>query len=152
MSDGYDLTISGLLRKRGEMTAALEAMRVQLNETLAALDHLDATIRIFNPNIGVHDMPERAPPPPHGAYRGEVQRFLLHTLRQADAPMTTGQLAEASMQSRRLDSADRTLRKLIGNRIGTSLARLRKGGFIEGRRYSKGAEMEWSLTGKGERD
>jgi formyltetrahydrofolate synthetase len=149
MADGYEITISGLLRKRGEMAAQADDLRARLKETLVALDHLDATIRIFNPNIETCDMPERAIPALHGAHRGELQRFLLHTLREADAAMTTSQLAEASMQSRALDSADRTLRKLIGKRIGMALGRLRKAGFIEGMRHSKGAEMEWSLTGKG---
>jgi hypothetical protein len=115
---------------------------------LGALDHIDATIRVFKPDIDLMDLPERPAPPPNAAFRGEVQRFLLHTLRTAGAPMTTLQLAEAVMASRGLNVADRVLAKLIGKRTGHSLARLRKQGFVTGERYSKGAELEWQLTGR----
>lgn len=148
MQDGYDLTISGLLRKRGELTSEVEALRAQLGVKLAALDSVDATIRVFKPDIDIADMPERPAPPPNAAFRGEVQRFLLHTLRVAGAPMTTSQLGEAIMQARRLNTSDRVLATLICKRTGHSLGRLRRQGFVTGERYGKGAEMEWRLTGR----
>jgi hypothetical protein len=149
MDDGYKLTLDGLLRKRGELTSEVEALRANLGVKLAALDHIDATIRVFKPDIDIEDMPERPSPPPNAAFRGEVQRFLLHTLRCAGEPLTTTQLAEAVMQSRRLNTGDRVLLKLITKRAGHSLGRLRRQGFVEGDRYSKGAELQWRLTGRG---
>jgi hypothetical protein len=150
MDDGYELTLTGLLRKRGELTSDVEALRDQLSAKLAALDAVDATIRVFNPNISPDVLPERPAPPPSAAFRGEVQRFLLHTLRTAAAPMRTTQLAHAIMANRNLSTADRVLTKLFEKRTGSSLGKLRRGGFIEGRRYGAGAELEWVLTGKGE--
>lgn len=150
MTDGYELTLAGLLRKRGELTAEVETLRAQLGVKLTALDHIDATIRVFKPDIDIADMPERPAPPPNAAFRGEVQRFLLHTLRLASTPMTTTQLGEAVMRSRGLNTSDRVLAKLIGKRTGHSLGRLRRQGFVTGERYSKGAELEWRLTGRGE--
>jgi hypothetical protein len=150
--DDYQLTLHGLLRKRGELTSVVEALRAQLGEHLAALDHIDATIRIFKPDIDLVDLPERPAPPPNAAFRGEVQRFLLHTLRTSRERLTTSQLAEAVMASRRLNTSDRVLRKLIERRTGHSLGRLRKQGFIASERYSKGAELVWFLTVRGESD
>jgi hypothetical protein len=149
MNDGYELTVTGLLRKRADLTAEIEALRDQLGLKLAALNHVDATIRVFRPDISEDVLPERAPPPPSAAFRGEVQRFLLHTLRTAARPMTTGQLAAAIMANRGI-VGDRTLTKLIEKRTGCSLGKLRRNGFVAGRRYSKGAELEWFLTDKGE--
>ncbi len=63
MASGYDLTIQGLLRKRAEMAGAAEGLRAQLNGKLSALDHIDATIRIFKPDIDLADLPERIAPP-----------------------------------------------------------------------------------------
>src|SRR5206468_4259712 len=135
MEDAYQLTVAGLLRKRGELTSEVEALRAQLEQKLAALDHVDATIRVFKPEIADEDMPERPAPPPSAAFRGEVQRFLLHTLRTTGKPLTTFQLAEAVMQSRRLNTGDRVLRTLINKRTGNSLRRLAKQGWIERERY-----------------
>ena len=61
MHDGFELTLHGLLRKRGEMARDVEAHREQLGVLLSGLDHLDAAIRIFNPAIDLEDMPEVAP-------------------------------------------------------------------------------------------
>lgn len=147
--DDYQLTIHGLLRKRGELTAEVETLRAQLDTRLAALDHIDATIRVFKPDIDIQDMPERPAPPANAAFRGEVQRFLLDTLRAAAEPRTTSQMAVAVMDARRLNVGDRVLRKLIEKRTGHSLGRLRKQGYVASEKYSKGAELQWSLTTRG---
>lgn len=149
MEDAYQLTLLGLLRKRGELTSEVELFRAQLGERLAALDHIDATIRVFKPDIDLVDMPERPAPPPNAAFRGEVQRFLLHTLRLSNEPLTTFQMTEAVMQSRGLNVADRVLFKLIAKRTGHSLGALRRRGFVESEKYGKGAELAWRLTGRG---
>ena len=74
---------------------------------------IDATIRVFKPDIGLEDMPERPVPPPNAAFRGEVQRFLLDTLRRADSALTTHDLARKVMEARQLNTADRILFALI---------------------------------------
>src|SRR5215208_5845642 len=101
---GYDLTLSGLLRKRAEMAGQAEVVRAQLGGLLSALDHLDATIRIFNPDIDLADLPERPVPPALSGARGDLQRFLLDALRTANGPLDTFQLAERVMQMRALDA------------------------------------------------
>ena len=146
MSDTYELTVHGLLRKRGELSAEVDALRSQLDTLLSALDHVDATIRVFKPDIDIEDMPERAAPPPNAAFRGEVQRFLLHTLKASDRPLSTSQLAEAIMASRRLNTSDRVLAKLILRRTGHSLGRLRRAGMIEGERFGNTAECRWRVA------
>ena len=146
MSDTYELTVHGLLRKRAELSMEVDALRNQLGVLLAALDNVDATIRVFKPDIDIGDMPERLAPPPSAAFRGEVQRFLLHTLKASDRPLSTSQLAEAVMASRRLNASDRMLAKLILRRTGHSLGRLRRAGMIEGERFGNTAECRWRVT------
>ena len=149
MSDTYELTIAGLLRKRAIMAAEVQELRRALNDRIAQLDHLDATIRIFKPEIDECDLPERIIPPPCAAKRGEMFRVLMDTLRRAGAPQTTTQLAQAVMQHRQLNTADRVLAKLISKRAGTSLRKLAKTGAIQSRRYGTGAELQWWFTGRG---
>lgn len=143
MDDGYQLTLHGLLRKRGELSAEVDGLRAQLGTRLDALNHIDATIRVFKPDIDLVDLPERQAPPPNAAFRGEVQRFLLDTLRKADGPLTTHDLAAAVMRNRGLDPADRILFGLIAKRTGHSLTKLRRQGRVASHRFSKSAMLEW---------
>ncbi len=145
MASGYDLTLHGLLRKRGELSSQVEAFRAQLGVTMAALDHIDATIRIFKPDIDLIDLPERPAPPANAAFRGEVQRFLLDTLRKSNHPMTTFDLAEAVMRQRGLEPSDRVLFQLIAKRTGHSLTKLRRAGKVLSHRVGKSAMLEWRV-------
>ncbi len=143
MDDGYQLTLHGLLRKRGELSAEVDGLRAQLSTRLDALNHVDAVILHFKPDIHLDDLPERQAPPPNAAFRGDVQRFLLHTLRNASEPMTTHDLATAVMRNRGLDPADRILFGLIAKRTGHSLTKLRRRGMVASYRFSKSAMLEW---------
>lgn len=141
-----ELMIFGLLRRRADMAGEIDALREQLGVLLSGLDHVDATIRIFKPDIDLDDLPARPIPPPSAAFRGEVQRFLLHTLRHAPEPMTTHELAKAIMEQRRLNVADRVLFKLISQRTGHSLSKLRRAGLVRSERFSTGALLRWQVT------
>lgn len=145
---GYELTLQGLLRKRAELCGVVEGLRVQLGAQLDALNHIDATIRVFKPDIDLVDLPERLAPPANAAFRGEVQRFLLDKLRKADRPMTTFDMTEAVMRSRGLDPADRVLFQLIAKRTGHSLSKLRRQGKATSYRAGKSALLEWKVAGR----
>jgi hypothetical protein len=84
---GYDLTLSGLLRKRAEMAGQVETMQAQLGALIADLTHIDAAIRVFRPDIDLADLPEKLAPAPFTGFRGEIQRFLLDELRGANYPL-----------------------------------------------------------------
>jgi hypothetical protein len=143
---GYDLTLSGLLRKRAEMAGQAEATRAQLGEQLSALDHLDAVIRIFKPDIDLEDLPERPVPPALSGTRGDLQRFLIDQMRRANQPLNTFELAEAVMRERGLDPADLAVRKLLRHRTGYALAKLRRKGKVTSSRAHRSAPLEWELA------
>lgn len=144
------LVTHGLIAKRAETVGKIEALRDQLSLEMANLDHLDATIRIFVPDIDLEQLPMKRVPPPNAAFRGEVQRFLLHTLRTATVAMTTHQLATAIMEARKLNAADKALFVQIARRTGHSLSRLRKGGFVQSEKANAGGMLRWQLTRTGE--
>jgi hypothetical protein len=148
MEDGFENTVSGLLRKRAALVGEVEALRMAMDAALSALATMDSAIRVFRPEIDQGDLPERPAPVASAAFRGEVQRFLLEALRKAGKPITTTELAAIVMDARRLNPADRTLAKLIRARTGHSLSGLRRKGFAESRKFGAGAELEWWLTGR----
>jgi len=146
------LVVHGLIDKRAETVGRIQACRDQMAQLMADLDSLDRSIRIFEPDIDLEELPMKRVPPPNAAFRGEVQRFLLHTLRQAPSPMTTHQLATAIMEARKLNSADKGLHKQISQRTGHSLSKLRKNGFIVSEKANAGGLLRWQISRKGEVD
>ena len=144
------LVVHGLIEQRAKTVGEIAATQERLGRLLGDLDHLDATIRIFAPDIDLEELPMKRVPPPNAAFRGEVQRFLLHTLRTASAPMTTLQLATAVMESRKLNSADKALHRQIAQRTGHSLGKLRKGGFVQSEKANAGGLLRWQTSRKGE--
>lgn len=142
---GYDLTIQGLIRKRAELAGQVEAIHCQLSSLMAQLNAIDTSIQVFRPGIELADLPEKVPPAPFTAFRGEFQRFLLDQLRQADRPLTTFELAEAMMDRRGLDKGDRIVFTLIARRTGYALTKMRKAGKVERRPHGQSRLMEWSL-------
>ena len=113
------------------------------------MSHIDASIRVFKPEIELDDLPERLAPAPFTGFRGEIRRFLLDTLRKANAPQTTFDLARAIMAKRGLDPDDKITFKLMAHRTGYSRSKLRRAGKAVSRRASGSAVLEWELTSRG---
>lgn len=147
MTDTYQLTVQGLIRKRAELAGQVEALHMQLASLMAQLNAIDTSIRVFRPDIDLADLPEKIPPAPFTAFRGEFQRFLLDTLRQAGGPLSTFDLAEAVMGRRALDCSDRIVSRLIQRRTGYALCKLRRKGLVQSRRLGgNNGVMEWRLA------
>lgn len=144
---GYSLTLHGLIRKRAELAGELEGLRAQTRSLLSALQHIDATIRVFNPTIDLEDLPEGTVPPPFTGFRGEIQRFLIDELRKANHPLSTFDLADRLMAKRGLDANDRIALNLIRKRTGYALAKLRKAGRVTSKRAHRSAPLEWRISG-----
>lgn len=64
MEHGYELTLSGLIRRRSHLVSEINGISDKLNELMANLDTLDSAIRIFEPDIDYAELPERRVPPP----------------------------------------------------------------------------------------
>jgi hypothetical protein len=121
-----DQMVAGLVAKRQEIAAQIEASQRQVKEAVALFDRVEATIRIFKPDMDFGELSERPVPPAHNAFKGEVRRILLTTLRDASAPLSTSDLTEVLMQARGLPLDDRRLRRTMLGRVGSSLNTLRR--------------------------
>jgi hypothetical protein len=143
---GYDLTVQGLIRKRAEMAGQVTALQAQLGALIAAMSHIDASIRVFKPEIELDDLPERLAPAPFTGFRGEIQRFLLDELRTANHPLSTFDLAERVMVKRGLDPTDRITFTLIARRTGYGLSKMRTAGKVRSHREHRSAPLNWELV------
>jgi len=90
-----DHVVSGLIAKRAELAGKIESLQAQVKQAVIELDHIDAALRIFDPNIDLEAITPRRVPNAHHAFRGEVSRIVLEALRKTRRPMSTHAFAAA---------------------------------------------------------
>ena len=94
--------LTALINKRREIAGQIEDLQRQMKLAVTELDNVEATIRIFKPDIDMSDFGPRPVPPPHAAFKGEMSRILIDALRASPLPLTTRQLTEIVMKERGL--------------------------------------------------
>ena len=145
MADGYDQTLSGLLRKRGELALEVETHRTAWEASSSSLEAIDRAILVFSPSLNYEDLPIRKRPPIAKDGTTELQRFLLDMLRRSGGAVRTLQAASAMAADRGVDERDRVAMTLLRKRVADSFYRLRKKGMVTGAKYGSGSELEWRL-------
>src|SRR3954453_3059298 len=96
-----DLAAAALVRKRAELAGRIEHMRSELETTVASLAALDATIRLFDPELRPQAIRPRPFPPRRGPEQpGMRVRNVVGGLRETGRPMTTREIAERLLAGR----------------------------------------------------
>ena len=120
--------VTGALRnKRAELAGALHQLEQQLARELTNLAHLDATRRLFDPNIRPKDIRARQHRVRNVWFRqGECLRLIYDKLREATHPVTTRELAERIMRAKAISAADDHQRELLQKTLLGSLNRAKE--------------------------
>ena len=142
----HEHVINGLLRRRQEIADALELAQGRVRQLVLDIDALDATIRLFQPEIEIGVVRVRPTPRRHQAMRGENSRILLGILREADGPIGTRDLVLRIMALRGLNAADKGMYEAMRGRVGASLRGLKGRGSVA----SEGDTVrgvKWRLAG-----
>ena len=122
--------LNGLLAKRSELAGRIEHTQQALRQLLIDLDSLDATIRMFDPEIDLTEVKPKPLPARSPAFRGEISRIVLSTLRKADKALPTHEIALTVMAARSLNAADKPLLRVLTKRVGACLRLHRKKGLV----------------------
>jgi hypothetical protein len=132
--------IDALRDKRSELDGMLRQLEHQLVLQRANLAHVDATMRLFDPDIRPNDIRPRQPRERNAWFRqGECLRLIYDELRQATQPATTRELAERIMQVKAIPAADdcreRVQKTLLAslNRAKQTIARVEVAGVVRWR-------------------
>jgi hypothetical protein len=133
--------IGALRNKRAELAGVLRQLEQQLGQQRANLAHLDATMRLFNPDIRPNDIHPKKPRARNAWFRpGECLRLIYDELREATQPLTTRELAERIMCLKAIAAADdqrreRIQKTLLGslNRAKQTIARVEIAGVVRWR-------------------
>lgn len=139
-------TLTALLEQRAEIMTQVDALKFRLAEAVVQLDHVEATVRLFDPEIDFSKLGARKVLPVHHAQHGEVTRIFLAALVDAGRPLSTGTLVERIIQVRGLDRTDSAVRKAVARRLGPSLRYTeRKRGLIRSL-PGPGQMLMWELV------
>jgi hypothetical protein len=137
--------VTGLIAKRAELAGQIDHAQTRLRQLIIDLDNLDATIRLFVPDIDLAEIKPKPMPPRHAAFRGEISRVVLGTLRTATGPLSTHDIALHVMAERGLNTADKRLVRLVGKRVGACLRHYRSAKIIRSERRP-GLHMGWEIV------
>jgi hypothetical protein len=130
MSEGYQLTASGLLRKRQELAREADELRSRLAAVANDLAVIERALSI----VGCEsELPEHSMRAARITlfFRGELRAFLHGELSKANHPLTTRELASRLMDQQGRDVADRRLRDELVKRIGWALRRMESMGVAQ---------------------
>lgn len=136
--------LSGLIAKRAELAGRVETLQRDMREAVLAIDHIDAAIRMFDPDVELDDIKPRLPPR-HQAFKGEVSRLVLNALRKAGKPLPVAELTLHVLAGRGLTNNDRPFMRVLGRRVGACLRNLRKKGLVTLTRSVDGIGL-WAIV------
>jgi len=130
-----------LRNKRAELAGTLIQLEQQLVRQRADLTHLDATMRLFDPDIQPNEIPSKQRRPHSAWFRhGECLRLIYDELRDASQPMTTRELTERIVRVKAIPADDDRSRGLMQktllsslNRAKETIARIESGGVVSWR-------------------
>lgn len=136
--------LSGLIAKRAELAGKIEMMQREIRTLVVSLDHVDAAIRIFDPTVDLEDIKSKLPPR-HMAFKGEVSRLVLDTLRKSAKPMLVADLSLVVLEGRGLSLDDKPFLRVLQKRVDACLRNLRKKGLVK-RTRPHGSLGLWEIS------
>jgi hypothetical protein len=114
--------IGRLRSKRAELAGVLRQLEQQLVQQRANLAHVDATMRLFDPDIRPNAIRPKQQRARNAWFRpGECLRLVYDELRKAAQPVTTRELAERIMRIKAIPAADDQHRELVQKTLLGSL-------------------------------
>lgn len=127
-------TVAGLVAKHAELSALRDRYKNEIKKLTVDIDHLDATIRLFDPDADTYAIKEYVVK--HRAQKGSVKKFVLDCFREASAPLTSRQITEMWASDRGLAADEATL-CILRKRIGACIKTCVNQGLIEDQGWSK---------------
>jgi hypothetical protein len=139
---GVSFVISGLVSKRSELAGLAEHYAQELDRLDADLKHLDATIKLFDPEIDLRTLPPKRFREANRIFRqGESNRLILEVMREAGGTLNTLAIAQRVAAKKHLDES---LVKTVRDTVLDALRRIEKKGVVRqiGR---EGMALLWQL-------
>ena len=93
--------ISGLVAKRSELDGIIQFHRNELQRLSGDVAHLDAAIKLFDPDYDLRTIKAKAPRQVNPWFEhGEANRRVMDILRASSTPLSTRQIGEAMIAAK----------------------------------------------------
>ena len=144
MSESH--VVSALKEKRIQVASQIESLQAQMRQATIDLDHIEASLRLFDPDVDLAALSPRKVAPVLYDTKGDTGRVILEALRTAMRPQSTAQVCDAVMKARNLDTNDRALCRLMMRRTVANLKHWsRKRGLIRSM-PGPGQQLLWEIV------
>lgn len=137
--------VTGLVEKRREIAGVIEHHRKEMERLAGDLAHVDATIRLFAPELDLRTLRPKEHRERNAFFRpGEAPRFILDSLREAATPLTCRALGERAVAALGLDAGAEVLEALQKSLNGAIKTLVGRGTLVEGPRA--GSSRTWCIA------
>jgi len=138
--------VSALKAKRVQVASHIEALQGQLRQATIDLDHVEAALRLFDPEVDLAALSPRKIAPVLYDTKGDTGRIILETLRTSMRPLSTAQVCDAVMLARGLDTNDKALCRVMMRRTNANLKHwAKKRGLIRSM-PGPGQQLLWEVV------
>lgn len=133
-------TISGLQAKRKELVALHNKLIAEAKKVLCDIDHIDATIRLFDPEADIERIRLNRYATKHRAPKGHMKRFVLGQFREAEKPLSSKDITLKWIEDRGLQP-DESTRVILTRRVGACINTLKNKSEIVEAGYREGYKL-----------
>lgn len=138
--------VTALRAKHAELAGENQATEKRLAQLRADLVHLDATLRLFDPNAEPGAILARRPYRRKGWFSdGELPRRILDTLRISPEPLSASAVTASVMTAKRLDTGDAAMLLMIRKGVQSYLRR--QSGTLVHPAGRKARDSLWRVAG-----
>jgi hypothetical protein len=139
--------VSALRDKRAEISGKIVDLEKELSRYRTALAHVDATLRLFAPDLLPQSIKPRRRTGRNAWFGwGERARLTFQVLRTADRLLTTREITQHLMAVKGIDPTDRHSQDAVQKSILGLLNRAKTKGFIQRIEGGPGKAVSWRIA------
>lgn len=140
--NGNRYALTALKDKRATLAGEIASLKKRLKWAEEALGHVDACLRLMDPDADPSSLPAKRPYQRVKLFRqGELGRMILDALRRAGRPQSTHAIVSALLEA---GGHDECARAALTPRVRGNLAYLEKHGKVV--KAGRGKAVTWALS------
>jgi hypothetical protein len=120
-----------LLRQRAEIARKLDAAQLRVRQLIIDINAIDASIRLFVPDVDLPEIRSKPLPHRHATSQGEIMRAIHDALVGAGTALTTHDLTLRVMAWRSLNASDLQRVRTMQKRVGAAMRKMRELGWVK---------------------